>query len=513
MNVIVAIRFPSEARTANSLPQGANHPDSRNGGWRTRKTCRVRERGRQQHPRLEHHRSGIRPRHEQHRDEADADRAPAADPDAAAPGRLHGAAAGAQGHQHPARQPADLDRRDARPGHLGRQADRRLEQHVPDRRPAHQRCSSGWVRRGRQPAGARRSDGQTAAAGPAAQDGVLELSLGAGDPVEVQVSAGDTAATIATRINQTAGSQVYAGVVDGKLVLSGKQTGQANTITVAGSAAPQFGFVETQAARDAAYTIDGVQHSSASNVVTDGLVGVTLTLKAVTTGSVSVVVGTPSADTDAIKTSVQGFVDQYNSTVSFILGKLNERPVVNATNDADRIKGVLYGDPTLRNLLSSMRATVAASNDSNQTMASLLQVGVSTGAAAAGGTPNPDALAGKLTLDTTALTTALTNDFARTKAQFTTVSDDPTVPAAVGKLDTVVKRFGNGANGLLKGQIDSQQSQINSLVQQSNALDLRLKTKEASLRARFTAMETALAQSQAQGQSIASSISQLMSGK
>ena len=354
--------------------------------------------------------------------------------------------------------------------------------------------------------------GQTAAAGPAAQDGVLELSLGAGDPVEVQVSAGDTAATIATRINQTAGSQVYAGVVDGKLVLSGKQTGQASTITVAGSAAAQFGFAETQAARDAAYTIDGVQHSSPSNVVTDGLVGVTLTLKAVTTGSVSVVVGTPSADTDAIKTSVQGFVDQYNSTLSFILGKLNERPVVNATNDADRIKGVLYADPTLRNLLSSMRATVAASNDSNQTMASLLQVGVSTGAAAAGGTPNPDALAGKLTLDTTTLTTALTNDFARTKAQFTTVSDDPTVPAAVGKLDTVVKRFGNGANGLLKGQIDSQQSQINSLVQQSNALDLRLKTKEASLRARFTAMETALAQSQAQGQSIASSISQLMSG-
>jgi len=354
--------------------------------------------------------------------------------------------------------------------------------------------------------------GQTAAAGPAAQDGVLELSLGTGDPVEVQVSAGDTAATIATRINQTAGSQVYAGVVDGKLVLSGKQTGQANTITVAGSAAAQFSFAETQAARDAAYTIDGVQHSSASNVVTDGLVGVTLTLKAVTTGSVSVVVGTPSADTDAIKTSVQGFVDQYNSTLSFILGKLNDRPVVNATNDADRIKGVLYGDPTLRNLLSSMRATVAASNDSNQTMASLLQVGVSTGAAASGGTPNPDALAGKLTLDTTTLTTALTNDFARTKAQFTTVSDDPTVPAAVGKLDTVVKRFGNGANGLLKGQIDSQQSQINSLVQQSNALDLRLKTKEASLRARFTAMETALAQSQAQGQSIASSISQLMSG-
>lgn len=353
---------------------------------------------------------------------------------------------------------------------------------------------------------------QTAAVGPATQDGVLELSLGTGDPVEVQVTAGDTADAIAAHINQTQGSQVYAGVVDGKLVLSGKQTGQANTITVAGSAAAQFGFAETQSARDAAYTIDGVQHSSASNVVTDGLVGVTLTLKAVTSGSVSVVVGTPTADGDAIKNTVQGFVDQYNSTLSYILGKLNEKPVVNAANDADRVKGVLYGDPTLRSLVSSMRSTVAASNDSTSSIASLLQVGVSTGAAAAGGTPSADALAGKLTINMTTLTNAITNDFGRTKAQFTTVSTDPTVPAAIGKLDTLVQRFGNAANGLLKGQIDSQQSQIDSLKRQSDAMDLRLKTKEATLRARFTAMETALSQSQSVGNAIASQISQLSSG-
>jgi flagellar hook-associated protein 2 len=353
---------------------------------------------------------------------------------------------------------------------------------------------------------------QATNAGPATQDGVLELSLGTGDPVEVQVNAGDTADTIAARINQTQGSQVYAGVVDGKLVLSGKQTGQSNTIAVTGTAAAQFGFAETQSARDALFTVDGVQHSSASNVVANGIVGVTLTLKAVTSGAVSVVVGTPTADSDAIKNSVQGFVDQYNSTLGFILGKMNEKPVVNPATDADRIKGVLYNDPTLRNLVSSMRSTVAASNDSTTSIASLLQIGVSTGAAASGGTPNPDALAGKLTLDTTALTNAITNDFARTKAQFTTVSTDPTVPAAVGKLDTLVTRFGNGANGLLKGQIDSQQTQIDSLRRQSDAMDLRLKTKEATLRARFTAMETALSRSQSVGNAIASQISQLTSG-
>jgi flagellar capping protein FliD len=160
-----------------------------------------------------------------------------------------------------------------------------------------------------------------------------------------------------------------------------------------------------------------------------------------------------------------------------------------------------------------MRATVAASNASNSTMASLMQVGVSTGGPAAGGTPNPDAVAGKLTLDTTALTNAITNDFARTKAQFTTTGDDPAQPAAIGKLGLVVQRFGSAASGLIKGQIDSQQSQMDSLSRQSDALDLRLKTKEASLRARFTAMETALAQSQAQGQSIASHVAQLTSGR
>jgi len=40
--------------------------------------------------------------------------------------------------------------------------------------------------------------------------------------------------------------------------------------------------LETQAPLDAAYSIDGTPHTSASNVAMDGLAGVTLTLKGVT---------------------------------------------------------------------------------------------------------------------------------------------------------------------------------------------------------------------------------------
>ena len=151
------------------------------------------------------------------------------------------------------------------------------------------------------------------------------------------------------------------------------------------------------------------------------MAGVSLTLRGTTgTGTVSVVVGSPGADTDAIKTKVQAFVDQYNSTIDFIRGKLDEDRVVNPTTDADRAKGVLRGDPGLTSLLTSLRASVAdvfsgRPSDTDQ----LSEAGVSTGATTGSGTLNQDSIAGKLTLDATKLTERLAANFNGVKSLFT----------------------------------------------------------------------------------------------
>src|SRR5436305_1913004 len=71
----------------------------------------------------------------------------------------------------------------------------------------------------------------------------------------------------------------------------------------------------SRAGADAAYTIDGAPKTSTSNVITDAVLGVEVTLKSTTTGPVSVGAGDPGVDTDAIKAKVTAFVNAYNSTV------------------------------------------------------------------------------------------------------------------------------------------------------------------------------------------------------
>jgi flagellar hook-associated protein 2 len=133
----------------------------------------------------------------------------------------------------------------------------------------------------------------------AAVDDTLRIAVGS-TTVDVAVTAGDSLATIADRINGTSDVPVYASVINNKLILSGKATGAANAITVsdgnagnAGTLAADLGFTQTQAGQNADFWVDGTQYTDrSSNVVTDVLPGLELQLKAATAGaSVGITVG------------------------------------------------------------------------------------------------------------------------------------------------------------------------------------------------------------------------------
>ena len=123
-------------------------------------------------------------------------------------------------------------------------------------------------------------------------------------------------------------------------MLTSKETGASSTIT-ATSTAPGAEWSEDVAkqrlGRDATYTVDGVAKISAKNVVTDGIVGVELTLKVA--GAVTVSVGGLTVDKDAVKAKVRAFVEQYNSTVDFVRSKLMEQKVKDPETDAQRQQG------------------------------------------------------------------------------------------------------------------------------------------------------------------------------
>jgi flagellar hook-associated protein 2 len=134
---------------------------------------------------------------------------------------------------------------------------------------------------------------------------------------------------------------------------------------------------------------------SNTNVVTNALPGVTLTLSAV--GSTSVTV---SQDTATAQKSVQAFVDQFNTLVD-VIGKYT------AYDPTSHAASVLSGDAGVRMLESQLRSLVSAPavTATGATYKTLADIGVSTGAfgSALGTTKH-------LTLDTTKLSAALNNN-------------------------------------------------------------------------------------------------------
>jgi flagellar hook-associated protein 2 len=209
-----------------------------------------------------------------------------------------------------------------------------------------------------------------------------------------------------------------------------------------------------------------------------------------------VVVGSPAPNTDVVQSKIQAFVDQYNSTVDFIYAKLKEQKVVNPTTADDRAKGILNADPGLQSILTQLRSAIGnsftgAPVDLNQ----LGLVGLSTGKTVGGGTINQDSIEGLLTLDSDKLSDMLTNRFSDVKKLFTNVTGTYASEGLAQRLDDLIKPQVQ-TGGVLASRIDSEQSAINDLKQRQKDIETRVALRETQLRAQFTAMETALSQSQ-----------------
>jgi flagellar hook-associated protein 2 len=104
-------------------------------------------------------------------------------------------------------------------------------------------------------------------------------------------------------------------------------------------------LAESQEAKDAKFTIDGIAIVKASNVVTDVIDGLTINLLkegASTTLAVS-------ADKSAVRTTIEAFVKAYNDTNKTLrdLGSFNAE-----TKKA----GTLQGDPTLRTVQAQLKS-------------------------------------------------------------------------------------------------------------------------------------------------------------
>jgi flagellar hook-associated protein 2 len=188
----------------------------------------------------------------------------------------------------------------------------------------------------------------------------VTLTPANGAAVTVPMNAGATLSQVAAAINAK-GLDITARVVDtgsltggSKLVLEGASGAgkdfSAQFTAADGTVLEPFGTT-LQTARDAEFTLDGVEMSRANNVVTDALAGVTLKLSGESTTPVSLGV---SFDSSGLAASVQRFVDAYNLASNFIV-KATGLPVT-----GDDVAGSLQGNSIVRTMRDQIRTLLTS---------------------------------------------------------------------------------------------------------------------------------------------------------
>ncbi|HEY7618419.1 MAG TPA: flagellar filament capping protein FliD [Solirubrobacteraceae bacterium] len=296
---------------------------------------------------------------------------------------------------------------------------------------------------------------------------------------------------LVSQVNADDQGSVYAVNVNGSLVLSRRVTGAAQGFTVAvdGTAVAET----IKAGQDAHYTVDGGSiQSSSSNVVANGLPGVELTLK--TAGTSTVNVQPPTVDPAGVKAKIKAFVSAYNASVDLVRGKLNEKPVASPQNDSDAVQGVLYGDQALASVLAQMRQRISE--------AGLDSLGVTVPGTGSG--TSDDALAGKLSFNEATFDDAWAKSPSAVQAKLGSTTTSGFAQSFEGLLDPITR----AGDGLLDQRVNQANSDLAYIKDTLAAMDLRLQSKEDYLRAQFTAMESALAQSQSQSSWLAGQLGQ-----
>jgi flagellar hook-associated protein 2 len=311
------------------------------------------------------------------------------------------------------------------------------------------------------------------------------------DGHEFKVQPDESAKALASAINANSSATVYAAVLEGEtLVLSNRVTGATGGefIKVTGAALTEVAETAKEGV-DAEYTIDGVKGTSASNIITNAIAGVTLTLTGLTPkGPVTIDVQPPGVSAKAVEKQVQSFVTLYNSTVAAIETQLTTKAPDRPHSASEFATGTLFGDQELSSLLDNMRSSMyepVAGLASE--MSSPFDIGISTGAPTAG-TSSQSSLEGQLTFEPGKLEAAVRSN-----------------PAGV---EQMLQQWSQNLQSLINdaaepgGTIDTRATgdgeQVTQLTSQINTMNELLAQREKALQATYAELEAVISRNTAQ---------------
>lgn len=303
--------------------------------------------------------------------------------------------------------------------------------------------------------------------------------------VTVTLSGAATLRQLADAINQASDPPTRATVVQTgpgsyRLVLTARDTGAANAFTVTngltGGTGITFGANAVEAA-DAAFTVNNIPVTSASNVVASAVPGVTLTLYR--QDPAKTVVVDVADDTEGLKARIGGFISAYNDLVQFA----NDQTRAAGTGDQTSIGR----DPLLRQLRNQLRAALSSEYATGGALTALAQAGVEL------------TRTGTLELNTARLDDALAGGTAGLAALFTGTDGNPGVFTGLnGLLDGYTQ-----GDGLLPGARRQLTEQASRFDAQIVAMQERLALRRAALQREFIAADQAMTMLKSQTNSLA----------
>jgi len=325
--------------------------------------------------------------------------------------------------------------------------------------------------------------------------GTLTITLADASSVQVVIDASNnTVAGVRDAINAANGGVNAAIVTDtsgARLTFNSAATGTAtavSSVVISGdgdgndsdnaglsqlsfsvAAGPPSFLNETQPAGDAVLTVNGLAVTSNSNILTDVIQGVTLTLKKTTGASAETL--TVARDTSNVATAVSSFISAFNNFADFI--------DQNASFNSDTgVAGLLLGDSTLSSVQAGVgNAFFASFTTTDTTIRSLSDIGVSLGSD------------GKLSLDSSKLDAALS---ANSAATFSLLNQ------AGSNFESITKAF-TDTTGIIETRIDGLQTRIDDISTERDKLDQRIASFQARLQKQFAALDQLISQLKTQG--------------
>lgn len=322
-------------------------------------------------------------------------------------------------------------------------------------------------------------------------NGKMVLTVGT-TTTEIDISSSDTLTQIAAKLNE-AGAGVQASVVtdvDGKerLMLRSTTTGSDGSFTLeidpgqtGTGLQSKLGVKEAQPAQNAVVELNGVVIESSSNTFANTLPGMSFTVSEVTTNPATLTV---KQDTDAMKKSIQEFVDAYNA-LNDLLSKSTKavRTADGAVDEAAQSSGagVLQGDSATVSLQNSLRMLTMGQSGSGGAYKYLSDIGIQM------------LEGGRLALDETKLDKALTTSVEGVKGLFAHKADSQ---GQNGGIAVNFKNFTDqllAYDGTLNNKSDALDKSLKSNAAEQTKVNNRALALEERLYKQYTALDVKMA--------------------